>query len=118
MSKTQKLFCDSTQNIMTLANEDISKKQDSMQTCGKESDEALEIQQIELKQHSIIQRLIHLELQKERLKGLLNALHSLDSDDDDRVEEDDDRIEHDDDRIEDDDDDRIEDDDDSSIPMR
>ncbi|CAF3231377.1 unnamed protein product [Rotaria socialis] len=101
MPKTEKLFSDSTQNIMKLANEGISNRQDLMQTCGTESDEALEIQQIELEQRLIIQRMIHLELQKEKLKGLLNALHLLDSDDDS-----------------DDDDDRVEEDDDSSMPTQ
>ncbi|CAF2404718.1 unnamed protein product [Rotaria sp. Silwood2] len=82
MSDTQKLSCNTQPNTMMFTNDEKNKHQELRQKCGKEYDEVLEIKQIEFEQCLIIKRMVQLELQKERLKGILNALQSLDSEDD------------------------------------
>ncbi|CAF0885004.1 unnamed protein product [Rotaria sp. Silwood1] len=83
MADTPKLSSNTQENIMVLTNGERGKHQELLQKNDKECDEVLEIKQIEFEQRLIIQRMVHLEVEKERLKNLLNALKSLGSDDDD-----------------------------------
>jgi hypothetical protein len=46
------------------------------------SDEVLEIQKIEYQQKLIAERIRHLDFQRKQLEKCLNALQSMDSDDD------------------------------------
>lgn len=66
----------------------INEKLNKYQELIEQDDKKLEIKQIESEQRAIIDRMIHLELQKQRLQNLLNVLQSVDSefssDDDDQ----------------------------------
>ncbi|CAF0969015.1 unnamed protein product [Adineta steineri] len=53
------------------------------QIIGKDGDKASEIKRIECEQRLIVERMLRLEVQKERLQNLLDVLQSLDSDQDD-----------------------------------
>jgi len=69
---------------------DMLTKNEANQSSGYSEDgqKALEIKKIEYQQRSIVERMIHVKLQQERLQTLLDELQSMDSDDDDDDDDD------------------------------
>jgi len=68
--------------MAVVINDDTSKYQESIQKCNTQDDKLLEIKQIESEQRLIIERMVHVELQKQRLQNLLDTLQTLESDSD------------------------------------
>jgi hypothetical protein len=68
--------------MAVLINNETSKYQESLQKCNTQDDKLLEIKQIESEQRLIIERMVHVELQKQRLQNLLDTLQTLESDSD------------------------------------
>lgn len=64
------------------------KHDDLLQSRTTESLAALEIQNIEIQQSIIIQRMVNLEVEKQKLKNLLKVVRSLDSTDDESDDDD------------------------------
>jgi hypothetical protein len=93
MTQKQNLSFDRQKNMPMLINDETSNYQELVKKDDKEEEKVLEIKRIECEQRLIVDRMIQLELQKQRLRNLLDVLHSLDSDDDD--DDDDDSIDDD-----------------------
>jgi hypothetical protein len=68
--------------MAVVINDETSKYQESIQKCNTQDDKLLEIKQIESEQRLIIERMVHVELQKQRLQNLLDTLQTLESDSD------------------------------------
>lgn len=88
MSETKNIISNSTKNIMMHDKDGTRKHDDLLQSRTTESLAALEIQNIEIQQSIIIQRMVNLEVEKQKLKNLLKVVRSLDSTDDESDDDD------------------------------
>jgi hypothetical protein len=68
--------------MAVVINDKTSKYQESIQKCNTQDEKLLEIKQIESEQRLIIERMVHVELQKQRLQNLLDTLQNLESESD------------------------------------
>jgi hypothetical protein len=83
MAQTQNLPSNRQKNMDMLTKNEVKECLELMAECTIDGDgKALEIKKIEYEQRLIVERMIRVSLQKERLQNLLEVLQSLDSDDD------------------------------------